>query len=58
MIRNLEEKMYLMKKTKEEIDAFKAARKIWIEKERREIDEENRRVAEFLKQKEIEDKKR
>lgn len=58
MIRDLEEKMYRMKRTKEEIDAFNAARKIWKEQERREIDEENRRVAEFLQQKENEDKER
>lgn len=54
--REMEEKMYRLQKTKEEIEAFKAAQEIWRQKERQELEEENRRIEEFLREKEIKQK--
>ncbi|GLV45297.1 hypothetical protein CBL_05397 [Carabus blaptoides fortunei] len=51
--REIEEKMYRLQRTKDEIDSFKAAQEIWRQKERQELEEENRRIEEFLREKEI-----
>lgn len=48
------EKMCKMQKTKEEMDAFKKAQQIWRNKEKEEIDRENQRIQEFIKNKAIE----
>jgi hypothetical protein len=42
LLREFESKMLKMQKTKEEIEAFNKAREAWKQKEREEIEDENR----------------
>ncbi|KAF5295557.1 hypothetical protein FQR65_LT10420 [Abscondita terminalis] len=46
--REIEERMCKMKRTQQEIDAFKQAQEIWKQKKREEIVEENRKIQEYL----------
>lgn len=46
--RERSEKMCNMHKTREEITAFKAANDLWKKKKMQEIEEENRRIQEYL----------
>lgn len=50
--------MIKLNKTKKEIESFKAFQEIWKQKEREELEEETKRIAEFLKQKEKQQKER
>lgn len=50
--RALEEKMCKMQKTREEMMAFKAAQEVWKKRERDALEEENRRIQEYLQSKE------
>lgn len=49
--RTLQEQMCKMMKTREEMMAFKAAQDRWKQKKREEIEEENRRIQDFLEKK-------
>lgn len=49
--REVEERMCKMQKTREEMMAFKAAQEIWRKKERDALEEENRKIQEFLQSK-------
>lgn len=49
--REFEEKMCKMQKTKEEMVTFKAAQEVWKKKERDALEEENRKIQEFLQSK-------
>lgn len=49
--RALEEKMCKMQKTREEMMAFKAAQEIWKKRERDALEEENRKIQEYLQSK-------
>lgn len=49
--RMLEEKMCKMQKTKEEMMAFKAAQEVWKKRERDALEEENRKIQEYLQSK-------
>ncbi|XP_046386712.1 meiosis-specific nuclear structural protein 1-like [Ischnura elegans] len=51
-MREQEEAMEKKKRTKEQMDEFRRSQMIWKEKERLAIEEENRRIIEFLKEKE------
>lgn len=46
--REIAEKMRKMQKTREEITAFREARDLWRKKKQAEIEEENRRIQEYL----------
>nr|XP_023027239.1 meiosis-specific nuclear structural protein 1-like [Leptinotarsa decemlineata] len=46
--REASEKMCKMKRTREEMDAFKEAQEVWRKRKRIEIEEENRRIEEYL----------
>lgn len=46
--RAIEERMCKMKKTQQEIQAFKAAQEVWRLKRKEELEEENRRIQEYL----------
>lgn len=48
------EKMCKMQKTKREMDDFKRAQQIWRDKQKKEIEEENERVQEFIMRKAME----
>nr|CAD7425916.1 unnamed protein product [Timema monikensis] len=47
-MREMEQKMINMQKTQEEIEEFRKAREAWKQKERMEMEEENRRLAEYV----------
>lgn len=49
--RALEEKMLKMQRTREEMMAFKAAQEIWKKRERDALEEENRKIQEYLQSK-------
>lgn len=46
--REIAEKMQKMQKTREEIKAFRTARELWRQKKKEEIEDENRRIQEYL----------
>ncbi|XP_018580370.1 meiosis-specific nuclear structural protein 1-like [Anoplophora glabripennis] len=46
--REMQERMCKMKRTRDEMIAFKQARELWKKKKAEEIEEENRRIQEFL----------
>lgn len=50
--RALEEKMCKMHRTREEMMAFKAAQEVWKKRERIALDEENRKIQEYLQSRE------
>lgn len=56
--REMEERMCKMKKTREEIAAFKTAQGIWREKKRKELEEENIKIQEYLRQKFFEEQEK
>ncbi|XP_063245045.1 meiosis-specific nuclear structural protein 1-like isoform X2 [Bacillus rossius redtenbacheri] len=47
-IREMEERMMKMKKTQQEIELFRLARIAWKEKEKAELEEENRKILEYV----------
>lgn len=49
--REIEEKMCKMQKTREEMMAFKAAQEVWKKRERDALEEENRKIQEYLQSK-------
>lgn len=52
--REIEERMCKRLKTRQEMDAFKKAQQLWRNKEKEEIEKENKRIQEFLMAKAIE----
>lgn len=50
--RALEEKMCKMQKTREEMMAFKAAQQVWKKREKDALEEENRKIQEYLQSRE------
>ncbi|KAK5650190.1 hypothetical protein RI129_001219 [Pyrocoelia pectoralis] len=46
--RTIEERMCRMRRTQQEIEAFKAAQEIWKKKQKEELVEENRKIQEYL----------
>lgn len=50
--RALEEKLCKMQRTREEMMAFKAAQEVWKKRERDALEEENRKIQEYLQSKE------
>lgn len=51
-------KLCKMKQTQEEIKAFKEAQEIWKEKRKKELEEENKRLIEYMQNKEEEERQR
>lgn len=46
--REMQERMCKMKRTRDEMVAFKQAQELWKKRKAEEIEEENRRIQEFL----------
>ncbi|KAF5297490.1 hypothetical protein FQA39_LY12084 [Lamprigera yunnana] len=46
--RQTEERMHKMKRTQQEIDAFKEAQQVWKERQRNKIMEENKKIEEYI----------
>lgn len=53
-MREAEERMCKMQKTKEEMIAFKAAQDVWRKKKRQELEEENIRIQQYLQDRALE----
>lgn len=56
--REMQERMCRMKRTRDEMIAFKQAQELWKKKKAEEIEEENRRIQEFITAKAADTKSR
>lgn len=50
-LREEREKFCNMKRTREEMDAFLAAQQIWKDRARRQVEDEDRKIKEYIKEK-------
>lgn len=57
-IRTIQEKMCKMQRTRDEMNAFKVAQSIWRDKQKKELEEENLRIQEYIKKISEDERKR